>query len=90
MKIIFRLIKILLVICLIPIIIVTSAIGHIIIPIALGLIDLFKYIFTGNAVLLEKYMCGDDSDEIFSFSPIQKWSYVWACKFIEWYNKKFL
>lgn len=90
MKIIFRLIKILLVVCLIPIIIVTSAIGHIIIPIALGLIDLFKYIFTGNAVLLNKYAFGDDSNEIFSFSPIQKWSYVWACNFIEWYDKKFL
>ena len=88
MKIIFRLIKILLVVCLIPIIIVSSAIGHLIVPIALGLIDLFKYIFTGNAVLLENYICGDDSDEI--FSPIQKWSYVWADNFIEWYNKKFL
>ena len=89
MKIIFRLIKILLVVCLIPIIIVSSAIGHLIVPIALGLIDLFKYIFTGNAVLLEKYICGDDiGDEI--FSPIQKWSYVWADNFIEWYNKKFL
>lgn len=88
MKIIFRLIKILLVVCLIPIIIVTSAIGHIIIPIALGLIDLFKYIFTGNGVLLEKYVCGNDSDEI--FSPIQKWSYAWVDNFIEWYNKKFL
>lgn len=89
MKIIFRLIKILLVVCLIPIIIVTSMIGHLIIPIALGLIDLFKYIFTGNAVLLEKYICGsEDANEI--FSPIQKWSYVWADDFIEWYNKKFL
>lgn len=89
MKIIFRLIKILLVVCLIPITFVTSAIGHLIIPIALGLIDLFKYIFTGNAVLLEKYICGgDDSDEI--FSPIQKWSYVWVDDFIGWYNKKFL
>lgn len=89
MKIIFRLIKVLLVICLIPITFITSVIGHLIIPIALGLIDLFKYIFTGNAVLLKKYMCGDDSDNEI-FLPIQKWSYVWVDNFIEWYNKKIL
>ena len=89
MKTIFRLIKILLIVCLIPIILVTSVIGHLIAPIVLGLIDVFKYIFTGNAVLLEKYICGgDDVNEI--FSPIQKWSYVWVDDFIEWYNKKFL
>lgn len=88
MKIIFRLIKILLVVCLIPIIIVTSAIGHLIVPIALGLIDLFNYIFTGNAVVfLGEYICGNSND---IFSPIQKWSYVWADNVIEWYNKKFL
>ena len=90
MKIIFRLIKIFLVVCLIPITFVTTAIGHLIVPIALGLIDLFKYIFTGKSVLLNKYVFGNDSDEIFSFSPIQKWSYVWVDNFIEWYNKKFL
>lgn len=89
MKIIFRLIGVLLVVCLMPIIIASSVIGLIIIPITLGLIDVFKYIFTGNAVLLEKYLWDDDdSDEI--FSPAQKWSYVWAYNFIEWYNKKFL
>lgn len=84
MRILLRLIKVLLAICLIPFMFITLILAYFIIFPIVMIINLFKYVFTGNGGILDKYLFDDG---IFTFEGL---SFGWAVCLSEWYDKKFL
>ena len=85
MRILLRLIKVVLGICLRPIWLIVVIFGYLIlIPIML-VADLFKYIITGKGGMTEWFIL--DSDGIFSFEGL---SFRWVVCLSKWYDKKFL
>lgn len=85
MRILLRLIKVFLGICLIPVWLIVIIFGYLIgIPILL-FTDLFKYIITGKGGITEWFIL--DSDGIFSFEGL---SFGWVVCLSKWYDKKFL
>ena len=85
MKVILRLIKVLLAICLIPVGIIVMIFGfEIVIPIIM-IVDLFKYIITGKGGLTEWFIF--DNEGIFSF---EGFTFGWVVCLSDWYDKKIL
>lgn len=85
MRILLRLIKVLLAICLIPVWFIVIVFGFLIVPLIIMIADLFKYIITGKVGLLDRYLF--DSDGIFSFDGL---TVEWVEHLSEWYDKKFI
>ena len=85
MRILLRLIKVLLAICLIPVWFIVMIFGFFIVTPIIMIVDLFKYIITGNGGITEWFMF--DNDGIFSFEGI---FYGWVVCLSEWYDKIFL
>ena len=85
MKVILRLIKVLLTICLIPVGLIVIIFGFVIVIPIIMIVDLFKYIITGKGGLTEWFVL--DSDGIFSFDGL---TFGWIVRLSDWYDKKIL
>lgn len=85
MRILLRLIKVILAICLIPVWFIVMVFGYLIVTPIIMIVDLFKYIITGKGGLTEWFVL--DSEGIFSF---EGFTYGWVVCLSEWYDKKFL
>ena len=85
MRILLRLIKVVLGICLLPIWFIVIVFGYLIVLPILLVADLFKYIFTGKGGMTEWFVF--DSDGIFSFEGL---TFGWVVCLSDWYDKKFL
>lgn len=85
MRILLRLIKVLLAICLMPVWFIVIVFGILIVTPIMIIADLFKYIITGKGGLTDWYLF--DSDGIFSFEGL---TVGWIDHLSEWYDKKFL
>jgi hypothetical protein len=85
MRILLRLIKVLLAICLIPVWFIVIIFGILVVTSSIMIVDLFKYIITGKGGLTEWFVL--DSEGIFSF---EGFLYGWVVCLSEWYDKKFL
>lgn len=85
MRILLRLIKVLLAICLIPVWFIVMGFGFLIVTPTIMIVDLFKYIITGKGGLTEWFLF--DSDGIFSF---EGFTFGWVECLSEWYDKKIL
>ena len=85
MRILLRLIKVLLAICLIPVWLIVVFFGCLIVIPILLVADLFKYIITGKGGLTEWFVL--DNEGIFSF---EGFTFGWVVCLSEWYDKKFL
>ena len=85
MRILLRLIKVLLAICLIPVWFIVMVFGILIVTPTIMIADLFKYIITGKAGLTEWFVI--DSDSLFSF---EGFTFGWVACLSKWYDKKFL
>jgi hypothetical protein len=85
MRIVLRLIKVVLGICLIPVWFIVITFGLLIVIPILLVADLFKYIITGKAGLTEWFVI--DSDSLFSFEGL---TFGWASYLSKLYDKKFL
>ena len=85
MKILLRLIKVLLAICLIPVWFIVMVFGILIVTPTIMIVDLFKYIITGKGGLTEWFVL--DNEGIFSF---EGFTYGWVVYLSEWYDKKIL
>lgn len=85
MRILLRLIKVLLAICLIPVWFIVMVFGILIVTPTIMIADLFKYIITGKGGLTEWFVL--DNEGIFSFEGFIFW---WVVCLSKWYDKKFL
>jgi hypothetical protein len=85
MKILLRLIKVLLAICLIPVWFIVMVFGCLIVTSIIMIVDLFKYIITGKGGLTDWFVI--DNEGIFSF---EGFAFGWVECLSEWYDKKFL
>ena len=85
MKVILRLIKVLLTICLIPVGLIVIIFGFVIVIPIIMIVDLFKYIITGKGGLIEWFLL--DSDGMFSFDGF---TFGWIVWLSYWYDKKIL
>ena len=85
MKVILRLIKVLLAICLIPVGIIVMGFGFVIVIPIIMIVDLFKYIITGKGGLTEWFVL--DNEGVLSFEGFM---FGWVVCLSEWYDKKFL
>ena len=85
MRILLRLIKVVLGICLIPVWLIVVIFGCLIVIPILLVADLFKYIITGKGGLTEWFVL--DNEGIFSF---EGFTFGWVVCLSEWYDKKFL
>lgn len=85
MRILLRLIKVLLAICLIPVWFIVMVFGFLIVTPTIMIVDLFKYIITGKGGLTEWFVV--DNEGIFSFEGL---TFGWVVCLSEWYDKKFL
>lgn len=85
MKILLRLIKVILAICLIPVWFIVMVFGFFIVTPTIMIADLFKYIITGKGGLTEWFVF--DNEGIFSF---EGFAFGWVVCLSEWYDKKFL
>ena len=85
MRILLRLIKVILAICLIPIWFIVMGFGFLIVTPTIMIVDLFKYIITGKGGLTEWFLL--DNEGIFSF---EGFTFGWVACLSEWYDKKIL
>ena len=85
MRILLRLIKVLLAICLIPVWFIVMVFGFLIVTPTIMIVDLFKYIITGKGGLTEWFLL--DNEDIFSF---EGFTFGWVVCLSEWYDKKIL
>ena len=85
MRILLRLIKVVLGICLIPVWLIVVFFGCLIVIPILLIADLFKYIITGKGGLTEWFVL--DNEGVFSF---EGFIFGWVVCLSEWYDKKFL
>ena len=85
MRILLRLIKVLLAICLIPVWFIVMVFGFLIVTPTIMIADLFKYIITGKGGLTEWFVL--DNEGIFSFEGL---TLGWVVCLSKWYDKKFL
>ena len=85
MRILLRLIKVVLGICLIPVWFIVMVFGILIVTPTIMIADLFKYIITGKGGLTEWFVL--DNEGIFSFEGFIFW---WVVCLSKWYDKKFL
>lgn len=84
MKIILRLIKIILIICLLPVVCISMAFGFLIIPFMLIIIDGIRYIFIGDSDLTSDFMF---ENGLFTVEGV---GYGWMVRIFELYDEKFL
>lgn len=84
MKIILRLIKVILGICLLPFMILSLTFASLIMPFVLLIIDGIRYIFIGHSDLAHKFMFEDGP---FTMEEI---GMGWVVSLSELYDKKFL
>lgn len=85
MKVILRLIKVILIICLIPVWFIVIAFELLILTPIIMIVDLFKYIITGKGGLTDWFIL--DNEGLFSFEGL---AFGWVVCLSEWYDKKFL
>ena len=85
MRIVLRLIKVVLGICLIPVWFIVITFGLLIVIPILLVADLFKYIITGKGGMTEWFII--DSDSLFSFEGL---TFGWVSYLSKLYDKKFL
>ena len=85
MRIVLRLIKVVLGICLIPVWFIVITFGLLIVIPILLVADLFKYIITGKGGMTEWFII--DSDSLFSFEGL---AFGWVSYLSKLYGKKFL
>ena len=85
MRILLRLIKVLLAICLIPVWFIVMVFGFLIVTPTIMIADLFKYIITGKGGLTEWFIL--DNEGVFSF---EGFIFGWVVCLSEWYDKKIL
>ena len=85
MRILLRLIKVILAICLIPVWFIVMVFGFLIVTPTIMIADLFKYIITGKAGLTDWFVI--DSDSLFSFEGL---TFGWVACLSEWYDRIFL
>lgn len=85
MKILLRLIKVILAICLIPVWFIVMVFGFLIVTPTIMIADLFKYIITGKGGLTEWFVL--DNEGVFSF---EGFTFGWASYLSKLYDKKFL
>ena len=85
MRILLRLIKVVLGICLIPVWLIVITFGYLIVLPIIMIVDLFKYIITGKAGLAEWFVI--DSDSLFSFEGL---TFGWVSYLSKLYDKKIL
>lgn len=85
MRILLRLIKVVLGICLIPVWFIVMVFGILIVTPTIMIADLFKYIITGKGGLTEWFVL--DNEGIFSFEGFIFW---WVVCLSKWYDKIFL
>lgn len=85
MRILLRLIKVLLAICLIPVWFIVMGFGFLIVTPTIMIADLFKYIITGKGGLTEWFLL--DNEGIFSFEGL---TFGWVVCLSDWYDKKIL
>lgn len=85
MKVILRLIKVILIICLIPVWFIVIAFELLILTPIIMIVDLFKYIITGKGGLTDWFIL--DNDGLFSFEGL---AFGWVVCLSEWYDKKIL
>ena len=85
MRILLRLIKVILAICLIPVWFIVMVFGFLIVTPTIMIADLFKYIITGKGGLTEWFVL--DNEGVFSF---EGFTFGWVVCLSKWYDKKFL
>lgn len=85
MRILLRLIKVVLGICLIPVWFIVMVFGILIVTPTIMIADLFKYIITGKGGLTEWFVL--DNEGIFSF---EGFIFGWVVCLSKWYDKKIL
>jgi len=85
MRILLRLIKVVLGICLIPVWFIVMVFGYLIVTPTIMIVDLFKYIITGKGSLTDWFIL--DNEGLFSF---EGFAFGWVVCLSEWYDKKFL
>lgn len=85
MRILLRLIKVILAICLIPVWFIVMVFGFLIVTPTIMIADLFKYIITGKGGLTEWFVL--DNEGIFSF---EGFTFGWVVCLSKWYDKKIL
>ena len=81
MRILLRLIKVILAICLIPVWFIVMVFGFFIVTPTIMIADLFKYIITGKGGLIEWFLL--DSDGMFSFDGF---TFGWIVWLSVWYD----
>lgn len=84
MEIIFRLFKVILVICLLPVLCITMSFGFLIIPFILIIIDGLRYIFIGYSDLTSDFML---ENGLFTSEGI---GYGWMVRLFELYDERYL
>jgi len=85
MRILLRLIKVVLGICLIPVWLIVITFGYLIVLPIIMIVDLFKYIITGKGGMTDWFIF--DSDSLFSFEGL---SFGWVSYLSKLYDKKIL
>ena len=85
MRILLRLIKVILGVCLIPVWFIGISFGYFIVMPIIMIADLFKYIITGKGGMTEWFII--DSDSLFSFEGL---AFGWVSYLSKLYGKKFL
>lgn len=84
MKVILRLIKAILIICLLPVVFISMTFGFLIIPFMLIIIDGIRYIFIGDSDLTSDFMF---ENGLFTIESV---GYGWMVRIFELYDEKFL
>ena len=84
MEIILRLIKAILIICLLPFLCISMTFAFVIIPLMLIIIDGIRYIFTGYSDLTSDFMF---ENGLFTIEGV---GFGWMVRIIELYDEKFL
>lgn len=85
MKVILRLIKVILTICLIPVWFIVIAFELLIVTPIILIVDLLIYIITGKGSLTDWFIL--DNEGLFSFEGL---AFGWVVCLSEWYDKKIL
>ena len=84
MKIILRLIKVILIICLLPVLCISMTFAFLIIPFMLIIIDGIRYIFIGDSDLTSDFMF---ENGLFTIEGV---GFGWMVRIFELYDEKFL
>lgn len=84
MEIIFRLIKVIMVICLLPVLCITMSFGFLIIPFILIIVDGIRYIFIGYSDLTSDFIL---ENGLFTCEGI---GFGWMVRLFELYDERYL